>query len=122
MSAIIAIFMLTVIYLIIETIIQSHHPHSESKTNHPFSDRHTCFLILEACMLAIYLLSALFLFTAQDPAFAIDLLVLFLFSIFIIRGIEEWMYKKAEKEYIHSFIGASYFLTAFLILSFLNFV
>nr|WP_280170562.1 DUF4181 domain-containing protein [Priestia megaterium]MDH3185835.1 DUF4181 domain-containing protein [Priestia megaterium] len=42
---------------------------------------------------------------------------LFLFLLYVFRGFEEWKFERNQKEYYHSWLGATFFMFAsFLVL------
>ncbi|WP_394141631.1 DUF4181 domain-containing protein [Cytobacillus oceanisediminis] len=109
--------LLGVIYLIIELFLRK-----KLKTNRKsgflriFKGRNKIFLTVEIVILISFLVLIFF----KPPVFSVFGPFVFLFILFLLRGLEEWVFRRHEKEYYHSWLGASFFLLAFII-SFITF-
>ncbi|WP_050614424.1 DUF4181 domain-containing protein [Bacillus testis] len=120
MTTIASILILTLVYLLIEVVLRKkqHMTVSPISRREAIKGRHLPFLILEAFLLLVYLFTSIYFYKwiSPNPLIPVFLIVLFLFCIYIIRGMEEYFFKKEDKEYVHSFLGASFFLMTFLIM------
>ncbi|WP_091586850.1 DUF4181 domain-containing protein [Alteribacillus bidgolensis] len=56
------------------------------------------------------------IFAAINTIPAYIILFIYFFALNIIRGIEEWLFNRQQKEYYHTWLAASFFLVALILL------
>lgn len=69
-----------------------------------FKGRRPLFVTIEMVMLASFLV----LIFVIPPAYTSVFMFLFFFFLYVIRGFEEWKFERKQKEYYHSWFGATF--------------
>lgn len=78
-----------------------------------FKGKNKFFVIAEITIIISFFISIFFVIPSDFRSFS---LFIFFFIIWALRGLEEWIFKRQEKEYYHSWVGASLFLFSSIII------
>ncbi|WP_088035398.1 DUF4181 domain-containing protein [Evansella clarkii] len=102
-----------IMYIIFDMMLRKKKNQSMKKTFFEIklitNNRHKLFLTIDLLLLAA-LIFGYFYFFQGHPEQAFLPLFIFLGVSLVLRGIEEWLYKREEKEYEHYWLAAVFFL------------
>ncbi|UTR09912.1 DUF4181 domain-containing protein [Evansella sp. LMS18] len=102
-----------IMYIIFDMMLRKKKNQSMKKTFFEIklitNNRHKLFLTIDLLLLAALIFSYFYYFQTY-PELAFLPLFTFLVVSMVLRGIEEWLYKREEKEYEHYWLGAVFFL------------
>lgn len=80
-----------------------------------FDDRNKTFLMLEVLLLIGFVFGMIVFTTLSMTIPYYVHMVVFFLLLYGFRGLEQWMFKREEKEYQHYWLGTSYFVVALFI-------
>lgn len=98
----------------------------EEKKLYPFSkDRNKLFSFVEILIFIVFTITCVVYMQNPDSShfsstFIPKLPLIFLFAIYIIRGVELWIFNRKERSYYYQYLVAAAFLTMFIAANFLE--
>lgn len=107
---------LLVIYLIADNIIKNkfriqERPKVKKGFFKSYKDRKKIFVIIEIMLLVSFFI-ILFLVPSISSSFAV---FVFLFVIWVLQGLEDWLFKRQEKQYYRLFLASLFALAVILL-------
>ncbi|WP_158736062.1 DUF4181 domain-containing protein [Alteribacillus sp. YIM 98480] len=75
--------------------------------------RNRFFLISEIVLIIVFTIS---IFAGINTIPAYIIIFIYFFTLNILRGTEEWLFKRQQKEYYHTWLAACFFLIGFILL------
>ncbi|MED4029357.1 DUF4181 domain-containing protein [Priestia megaterium] len=107
------LLILAVVYIFLDLFMRKKlHTKMTKSYWRSFKGRRPLFVTIEMVMLASFLV----LIFVIPPAYTSVFMFLFFFLLYVIRGFEEWKFARKQKEYYHSWFGATFFLFGTFIL------
>ncbi|MBU9723390.1 MULTISPECIES: DUF4181 domain-containing protein [Bacillaceae] len=115
----VTLIIILVVYLFTDLLLRKKKGHKLSKSfiKNVFHNRNKLFIAIDILLVIAFLGVAAYASTRFPPTYSPLLLFTFLAFINFLRGLEEWLYKREEKEYQHSWLAVG-FLLVFLTVGF----
>ncbi len=112
------ILVLFALYLIIEILLRRKFKTKIRKMliGNGFKKRHRVFLTIEILLIISYGTVSLLLIQLVSPTLLPYVMFVFFSLLYVLRGTEEWLFKRKKKEYYHSWLAAGFFSISSIIL------
>ncbi|WP_078411312.1 DUF4181 domain-containing protein [Priestia abyssalis] len=106
------ILLLFVIYMTTESFLRKKLKTKPQKGfSKVFKGRNKIFVAIEIVLFISFFI-IIFSLPSVLPVFGS---FVFIFILYVLRGLEEWMFRRHEKEYYHSWLAACFFLLAYIV-------